>query len=377
MAKKRFIPGRQTYLKHDLVIRLFEEMIQDSYDGRRLSKKGLRIAPNSIRNYEIVLGSLKYFCRKSNFHLRIYLYDNLSIVQRDRAANWYLKFYNKFIHHLYEDKKAYDNYVGYTIKVLRTFFSYLEIDRNVTFGPYRRYFIVPREEIPVIALRPDQLQYIIHSRDLLLKLKPHQIPIRDIFIFGCTIGLRYGDLMSLTSKNLVNKNGSYYISIKSSKTKTLTSVKLPPYAVEIIKKYQGQHPTLLPFYCLPYFNKQLKLFAKHLPHDFVYPKTRERRGKPVVVYKFSTDQEQYHLSDHISSHTMRRTAITTLIILGVPEMIVRQISGHGPNSKEFNKYVQMTQAFKDEATDRAFDNLCVWNPYHNVNNQTSKEDDSY
>ena len=38
---------------------------------------------------------------------------------------------------------------------------------------------------------------------------------------------------------------------------------------------------------------------------------------------------------------MRRTAITTLLLIGVDEISVRRISGHAPGSKEFYKYVVM------------------------------------
>lgn len=35
---------------------------------------------------------------------------------------------------------------------------------------------------------------------------------------------------------------------------------------------------------------------------------------------------------------MRRSAITVMLGLGVPEQVVRKISGHAPGSKEFFKY---------------------------------------
>ncbi len=54
---------------------------------------------------------------------------------------------------------------------------------------------------------------------------------------------------------------------------------------------------------------------------------------------------------------MRRTAITTLLVLGMPEPLVRKISGHTANSKEFYKYVKYSESFLDEETDKAFDRL--------------------
>ncbi|WP_154657774.1 hypothetical protein [Flavobacterium subsaxonicum] len=44
---------------------------------------------------------------------------------------------------------------------------------------------------------------------------------------------------------------------------------------------------------------------------------------------------------------MRRTAITTLLILGMPEHLVRKISGHSTVSGFFNRYVHYAQAYKE------------------------------
>ena len=180
---------------------------------------------------------------------------------------------------------------------------------------------------------------------------------------GCTVALRVSDLLGLTVKNLSIRNDNYYISVKSEKTNTRTSIKLPPYAVAIIKKYENKYPTLLPPISKAWLGAKLKSLARLLPDDYTFPKVRERRGEPIIIYKNKESKEHYHISDHISTHTMRRTAITTMLLLGMSEHIVRQISGHTSNSKEFYRYVQLTQDFIDHETDQVFDKLCTWNPY--------------
>ena len=60
---------------------------------------------------------------------------------------------------------------------------------------------------------------------------------------------------------------------------------------------------------------------------------------------------------HITAHTMRRTAITTLLIMGVPENIVRKISGHAPGSKEFYKYVGIAQEYLNQEVKNAYKKL--------------------
>lgn len=54
---------------------------------------------------------------------------------------------------------------------------------------------------------------------------------------------------------------------------------------------------------------------------------------------------------------MRRTAITTMLSLGVPEQIVRKISGHSPMSKEFFRYVAVAQTYQDQEVTKMFEKL--------------------
>ena len=54
---------------------------------------------------------------------------------------------------------------------------------------------------------------------------------------------------------------------------------------------------------------------------------------------------------------MRRTPITTMLCLGMPEHIIRKISGHSPMSKEFFRYVALAQSYQDKETSQMFDRL--------------------
>ena len=60
---------------------------------------------------------------------------------------------------------------------------------------------------------------------------------------------------------------------------------------------------------------------------------------------------------------MRRTAITTLLIMGVPELIVRKISGHAPGSKEFYRYVAIAQEYLNHEVQSAYKKLISEHSY--------------
>ena len=85
------------------------------------------------------------------------------------------------------------------------------------------------------------------------------------------------------------------------------------------------------------------------------PKIRHKQGIAEEVK--TKNGKSYRFCDHITTHTMRRTAITTLLMMGVPELVVRRVSGHAPGSKEFYKYVAVAEDYLQDAVKSAFDRL--------------------
>ena len=79
-------------------------------------------------------------------------------------------------------------------------------------------------------------------------------------------------------------------------------------------------------------------------------------GKTQRITK-KTDTSKNRFCDKMSSHMMRRTAITTLLILGMPEHLVRKISGHSHASTSFNRYVHYAQAYMDKEIEKVYSKL--------------------
>jgi len=178
----------------------------------------------------------------------------------------------------------------------------------------------------------------------------------DCFIVGCATGLRLSDLRNLTKANLAYEHNGWHIKTISQKTNTFTCVKLPQYAIDIIQKYTHFETKLLPVFSTVNFNKHMKAIAKSAGWTEEIPKFRLVNGTPQPIYKHNT-KEHFQFCDHISSHMMRRTAITTMLTNGVPEMVVRKISGHAPGSKEFYRYVELAQSYLDNSLTIFYENI--------------------
>lgn len=358
MAKKVSITRKDKYIDRDNFFLLLDEFINHSYSGKRTKKNGSRITRGTIVNYECYRSLMVDFTADTGFDLKLFLTERLSQRKKEQISNYYKRFYKALTNYMYDKKKYYDNYVGTIIKHHRCFLNHLAEYKALSIGSYHKLFYVPHEEIQIVTLNHHHVNYLLYNEAFNENLRERQMEvIRDIFVFGCTVALRFSDLMSLTQKNLLVVDGNHYIQVRSLKTGTNTSVKLPDYCVNILKKYNRKQGTLLPHFSNSHFNYRIKDLGELLPENPTMPKTRLRRGKQVVVYKDAKRRKQYRLSDHLTTHTMRRTAITVMLSLGMPEYLVRKVSGHKPNSKEFFRYVQLAQETLDKETDKVFEKI--------------------
>lgn len=334
----------------------FKNFMTASKKGKRVKKDGSKILKDTLKKLDATHNLLKNFSEEKQFKLRI------RILQRNKRETnserlYWKRFYLRFTDYLYKDMDCYDNYVGSVIKDIRTFFNYLIKERNLSIGNFHQQFYVYKEDISILTLQPDQLKNLISDNQVDEKLRPVLLKTKDILLAGCAVALRYSDLINLQKSNMQLSNQQYYLKVQSKKTKAYTRIKLPPYVVEIFKKYSKKGKRLLPYFNIVLLNLYLKELAEHLGWTNEIVKTRQKRGKAIVIYKNVKQKTHYRFCDLISTHIMRRTAITTMLRLEMPEHLVRKISGHAPNSKEFHKYVSISQNYLDDETDKVFARL--------------------
>lgn len=331
---------------------LFERFIKESKSGKRIQPDGKRISKGTIKNYTCTKNLLEQFCSKKQFSLRIIPERMLTRRDIEVEKNYWKKFYRSYTDFLYNEKGFFDNYVGSTIKNIKTFFNYLNRDLNLGVGLFHKQFYVRKEEIAIYPLLPEELNFLIYDRDFEQMLSKRMKEVKDFFVFGCTVALRVSDLLHLKRSALRVVNGQYYLSVRSRKTSIDTLVKLPDYAVAILQKRRKDKNFLLPSFQTSNLNKYIKILMKKA--GFTHPVTlyRQRRGVPVAIRKGVT-----LFCDVASTHSMRRTAITMMLCLGMPEQMVRKISGHSPGTKEFYRYVLWAQTYQDSESDRIFEKL--------------------
>lgn len=345
--------------KEYALLPLFEKFISYSYKGKRLKADGSRIKPQTVDNYKYVIRYLQEYEKEYDITLRIKTYSSNNKRVFTAERNYWKKFYLQFTNFMYQQKKCYDNYVGTVIKTIRIFFNFLNKEMGIATGMFYKSFYVCREEVPIVTLLPEQLQFLINNSGFDEQLGKSLQKAKDIFVFGCTVALRVSDLFAIKFTDIERMGPFYYLPVKTIKTGTAVRIKLPAYAIAIIEKYKATargRKAIFPPIPRTRFNTQLKAIAEMAGWVNDLGRLRTRRG---VAFKNAgkANKEVYRFCDLVSSHTMRRTAITTMLMLGMKEHVVRKISGHADNSKSFYRYVNLVQSYMDNEMDEVFGKL--------------------
>lgn len=340
-----------------LLVPLFEQFIKETKNGKRRKLNGELIKPQTVKNY--------HYCLKQVMAFEAFKGKPLSIkinIRNSRRAiiaehNYWKRFYYEFSDFLYH-QGYYDNFVGSVFKTLKCLFRYLKNEKCYLIQEAHKTFYVRREDIRIISLLPEQFCFLAADKDFHENLPVHQRKYKDLFVFGCMAALRFSDLMSLRVKDVECKAGNHFLVFHSVKTTTPVSVKLPGFALAIFNKYAkykkpGQY--LFPRVSKVNFNKGIRKIGERAGWTERIGKYRTKNGSVREIRtRFNS---LYRFCDQLSSHTMRRTGITLLLMLGMHEYLVRKISGHSANSKEFYRYVHVAQSHITEEIDRVHEKL--------------------
>jgi len=344
-------------IKEYQLLPLFDKFVKANNRNKRTMYGGRKLTNGTKANYQLLFDRLQEFADLTGFEMRVRPLTSTNKRLFNHERKYHNQFYDKFTSYLYNHRGQYDNTVGSNVKHIKVFYKWLNMEQGIVTGDFYKKFYVWKEEIPIIVLLPEQLNYLIYDEAFTNSLCKKLQRAKDIFVFGCTVALRVGDLLALKKSNIEIIGNATYLRTISKKTGTYTKIKLPDYAVAILKRNKNRSSKLFAPIGAGNLGKYLKEIAAPAGWTYDYPKVRNKRGKPVVQYKNERTGKNYRFCDQLSTHTMRRTAITTMLNLGVQENNVRKISGHAPGSNEFYKYVKYSQEKVDNDLENMYEKL--------------------
>jgi integrase len=202
-------------------------------------------------------------------------------------------------------------------------------------------FKASEDEIEVIYLTIEELMTLFnHDFE-----SPRLNHVRDVYCFGCFTGLRFSDIKQLRVSNVFED----HLLLNIQKTKTIgQNIPLNNYAQKILSRYKDTIYVPLPVISSQKFNKYIKECCEIAKIDTPTSITRYVGQKRIdkLVPKYEV----------ITSHTARKTFVTNSLILGMKEMVVRNITGH-KKEETFRKYVKIAEDFKKNEMDNTWNKI--------------------
>jgi integrase/recombinase XerD len=192
------------------------------------------------------------------------------------------------------------------------------------------------------------------TRDELRSLQELEIPqpsyrlVRDVFVFSCHTGLRFGDLCMLGKEHVNTEQGAdgekfFVLGIKMQKTQELLSLKLSKMAASIVEIYQDVGGD----YLFPIIGSQKRA---QLTSEVLLKKEISRRNayfNKVLAMLI----ERAEINKKISMHCARHTFATLMLDLGASIEVVSKLIGH-KDLKVTQIYAKVLDKAKHEAIDR-------------------------
>jgi len=303
-------------LYHDFFIS-FKEFIDKSKNTK---------AERTIKSYVTTINFIKDFTNETSFEVR---FDTIDY-----------NFYEKFQDYAFEKRETKNNYFGKLITIIKTFMTW-SFERNYHENLDYKKFKVKEDSIEVIYLTMVELLQLYNFKFENQRLER----VKDFYCFGCFTGLRFSDIKQLKPSNIFENE----VKLNIQKTKTIDhKIPLNKYSKEILEKYKETIYEPLPTISSQKFNKYIKECCK-----IVGINTSTNITRYIGTKRIDKTVPKYEL---ITSHTARKTFVTNSLILGMKEMVVRNITGH-KKEESFKKYVQIAEDFKRQEMDNTWDKI--------------------
>lgn len=276
-------------------------------------------ALNTIKKYGTVLTHLKEYNKKQKID-----FDSIN-----------LDFFHSYVSFL-KAKGLAKNTIAKDIAVLKTIMNEA-VDRKLTTNTdfKHRKFSYGYEDVDSVYLNDAEITELFnHDFSQNKKLDA----VRDLFVFGCNVGLRYSDYSTVKPENIITREGKKFIKIITQKTGETVIIPCSKTVLKIFEKYSDNSNSLPKTISPQKFNEYLKVVCKEAGLT--------EKGRLL------TDPE-LPLYDCISSHTARRSFCTNLFLSGFPSLEIMKISGH-QSEKVFMKYIKVT---KQQSADRLLEHM--------------------
>jgi integrase len=295
----------------------------DKFTADKIANK--EWSPATVKRYENIKNILKNFEAAKKYPLTFSKIDD--------------NFHQKFTTYCMDDLKHINNTYSRNLGLFKTFMYYAK-DKKYTYNDkFMNFKKATRVITNQIALTLEDLNKLLDHNFESKKLER----VRDVFVFACVTGMRFGELSLITKSNV----NDHFIILKEEKDENKEAREIPLTSISryILTKYDYQLPLIK--------NQKQNEYIKEVFQELKYTHKVQKvttKGKENII-------EEMEFYNRISSHTARRTFITLMKRQGKSDKLIASITGHS-DMKTLNQYYQVSDPEKKEAMDEVF-NLSI------------------
>ena len=291
---------------------------------------GHALMKNTLKKYNSLLNQLINYCASNGV--------------KPVSSNIHYEFIKGFRDYLSIDLGLADNTTTKYLKSLNTFTRYL----------FKKGIVKPFDISNIKSVETEREVHVLKLNQVLdlqkLEIKKECLArARDVFCFMCWTGQRFSDTERIKWENIIEDENGKYWDLVTQKTNERIKVPLVNHALEILDKYKD-YPIPLPIISNQKMNEYLKDLGKEaeLNHSEKIIRQYQGRKKELTVPFY----------DVLTTHVARKSFITNSLILGVPERVVRDVSGH-KDERSFRRYIKLADEYKMNAIRDAYDNFDI------------------
>ena len=295
-------PDRETQLRKP--VSLFDEW------EKYLEVQTVRLRHSTLKSAKTAYNHFKQFCKETN----------KSGIKFDEFTD---KIKAEFADYLYK-KGNVDNTVHAVQKRMDRFLNYAE-KIGLHHNHAHKAFVIPERTGTIKFLEWDEVKRII---DLEVDAGIES-DARDLFVFCCSTGLRFGDALKLRKDNIVEHKFKeldavqYAIHIRQQKTMKPVVIPLLPPALEILRRYKNEKSEFaLPQRANQTVNRLIKQIGRRAKLNDMVELITYRKGQ--------VERSNIEKWKTLSTHMGRRTFSTLLMNHGVPINLACSITGNTP-----------------------------------------------
>ena len=300
----------------------------DRFISGEILHKGKKKSENTIKTYKTLLGHLKAFEVVKRWPVT-YQTINLDFLYK------YIAFLSSKVNEM-DVKKATDkkmekslrslpigqNAIAKDVQIIKTVMKKaVTLKETTNLWAEHEDFTAVRQETDAVYLTDTE---ILHLFNFDLSHKKDLEQAKDLFVFGCYVGLRYSDYSTVHPDYIVKIDNDHFIKMITQKTGQLVIIPCNPIVLKIFEKYKENKNKLPRALSNQKFNDKIKDVCKQAGMN--------EKGRLSTA----PDKE---LWECISSHTARRSFATNLYLEGFPVIDLMKITGH-TTEKAFMKYIR-------------------------------------